>query len=89
MEGNSNEKWTRAERKHEASAFKSSVFEVSQGTSSEGCDRMEWCTSSKPKQLELDKLAKKRHFKQKCETRIAHVNILIDTILPTDETTLQ
>lgn len=66
VERNSNEEWTRVKRKHADNAFKSSVFDGrSANTLSEG--RMEWCSSSKPKETELDKLAKKRHFQQKCK----------------------
>lgn len=78
VEGNSDEKWTRAERKHEENAFKSSVFDTRSSSSSE--ERMEWCTTTKPKEMELDKLAKRRHFKQKCEHRTLY-KVLYKTLI--------
>lgn len=65
VEGRSNQKWTRTERKHNDYILKSSVFNVeSDQDNSEG--RTEWCTASKPKETELNRLAKRKHFTQKC-----------------------
>lgn len=71
VERNSNEEWTRAKRKNVENAFESSVFD--EGKVGMPSERTEWCTSSKPKETELSKLAKKKHFQQKCEPIISHV----------------
>ena len=60
VERNRNQEWTRTERKHADSAFQSSVFD--QTEIEEG--RVDWSMSFKP---DRSKLAKRRHFQQKCE----------------------
>lgn len=61
VEGNSNQQWTRSTRKHYDQALCSTVLqeEVVHEES-----RVDWSTANKPDQ---NKLAKKKHFQQKCE----------------------
>ena len=61
VEGNSNQKWTRSTRKHYEQALRSTVFQ--EGVAREE-GRVDWSATNKPDQ---DKLAKKKHFQQKCE----------------------
>ncbi len=60
VESSSKEKWTRTERRHDENAFKSTVFDARSESKPEGR------STSKPKETELDKLARRKHFKQKC-----------------------
>ena len=66
VEGNSNQKWTRSTRKHYDHALHSTVFqeEVAREDS-----RVDWSTANKPEQ---DKLARKKHFQQKCKLTPPH-----------------
>ena len=61
MEGSSNQKWTRSTRKHYDAALRSTVFE---GEVAGEESRVDWSTANKPEQT---KLAKKKHFQQKCK----------------------
>ena len=65
VEGSCNQQWTRATRRHYEHALKSSVFEENTAKTSEG--RMAWAKETRPDKLELNELAKRRHFKQKCK----------------------
>ena len=61
VEGSSNQQWTRSTRKHYEHALKSTVFQQ-QVSQEEG--RVDWSMAEKPGQ---EKLAKKKHFSQKCK----------------------
>ena len=62
VECNSNQQWTRAERKHVRDPFKSTVFNFSKEVAKE--DR-EASKNRSPKDLDMYK--KRKHFPQKCE----------------------
>ena len=61
VEGSSNQKWTRATRRHYEQSLQSSVFQEEVGS---GEGRVDWSTAEKPQQ---EKLARKKHFQQKCK----------------------
>ena len=63
VEGNSNQKWTRSTRKHYEHALRSTVFQEEKEKSRDD-SRVDWSTANKPDQ---NKLAKKKHFQQKCK----------------------
>ena len=80
VEGNSNQKWTRATRRHDPNGFTSTAFEQEQGDVSKG--RVDWSMANKPAQ---QKLAKKKHFPQKCKsTSSFHGRILVIRIIAID-----
>ncbi len=58
VESSSKERWTRTQRRHDENALKSPVFDARSESIPEG--------TSKPKETELDKLARRKNFKQKC-----------------------
>ena len=62
VEGSSNHQWTRATRRHYSHALKSTVFQQERPDMSEG--RVDWSMANKPAE---QKLAKKKHFPQKCK----------------------
>ena len=91
VEGNSNQKWMRSTRRHYDQALRSTVFQ--DGVAKEG-GRVDWSMAEKPDQ---EKLAKKKHFQQKCESITVHVAVIIihdiytttEQCFYTDETTLR
>lgn len=60
VEGNSNQQWTRATRRHNPEAFTSTAFEQEQASKG----RVVWAMANKPAQQSL---ARKKSFPQKCE----------------------
>lgn len=63
VEGNCNQQWTRATRRHDPNAFTSTAFDQEEGEVSKG--RVDWSMANKPAQ---QKLAKRKHFPQKCKS---------------------
>jgi len=60
VEGNSNQQWTRATRRHNPEAFTSTAFEQEQASKG----RVVWAMANKPAPQSL---ARKKSFHQKCE----------------------
>lgn len=77
VEGNSNQKWTRSTRKHYDQALCSTVLqeEVVHEES-----RVDWSMANKPDQ---NKLAKKKHFQQKCEITSYITQFILSLLLHT------
>ena len=72
VEGNSNQKWTRSTRRHYEKALQSSVFrQLEEPATDKG--RVDWSMAEKP---QPEKLAKKKHFQQKCK----HLKSLIEQV---------
>lgn len=69
VEGRSNAEWTRATRRHYDHALESTVF-AQERPGPEG--RVDWSMAKRPAQ---QKLAKKKHFLQKCKWQCAFVQI--------------
>lgn len=65
VECNSNQQWTRAERKHCQNAFSSSVFDSSEAQR-HTLGRSDWSTTTNV-DIKVDNIKKKRSFPQKCE----------------------
>lgn len=74
VECNSNQQWTRAERKHFQDAFRSSVFECCSPATRPQQGRLDWSTAHKPDDR---KLPKKRPFPQKCKLPTGDSNYTI------------